>query len=176
MFFVFSFCPLLSSVVFFVTRGSQLAAELLVVGITWWYTYQSYRIRKGINLGKTISSLLLYNGELGREFSRCLADMICQCSGSMYFLCANSIDDVVVFLHMLISLFTDFSLHYTSSLPQHMYVPSLRITIISYALLQAALGYPSVSPELDGLIDPYACSVTVPVRSLVSTSFPDKLL
>ncbi|KAI1784400.1 hypothetical protein LXA43DRAFT_1101438 [Ganoderma leucocontextum] len=47
-----------------VWRGSQLAAELLVVGITWWYSYQSYRIRKGINLGKTISSLLIYNGSL----------------------------------------------------------------------------------------------------------------
>ncbi|KAI1784391.1 hypothetical protein LXA43DRAFT_1101431 [Ganoderma leucocontextum] len=47
-----------------VWRGSQLAAELLVVGITWWYSYQSYRMRKGIKLGKTISSLLIYNGSL----------------------------------------------------------------------------------------------------------------
>ncbi|KAI1784396.1 hypothetical protein LXA43DRAFT_1066798 [Ganoderma leucocontextum] len=42
----------------------QLAAELLVVGITWWYSYQSYRMRRGINLGKTISSFLVYNGSL----------------------------------------------------------------------------------------------------------------
>ncbi|KAI1784403.1 hypothetical protein LXA43DRAFT_1101440 [Ganoderma leucocontextum] len=47
-----------------VWRGSQLAAELLVVGITWWYSYQSYRIQKGIKIGKTISSLLIYNGSL----------------------------------------------------------------------------------------------------------------
>ncbi|KAI1786620.1 hypothetical protein LXA43DRAFT_1099016 [Ganoderma leucocontextum] len=48
-----------------VTRVSQLAAELLVVGMTWWYTYQSYRIRKdGIKLGKSISSLLIYNGSI----------------------------------------------------------------------------------------------------------------
>lgn len=45
-----------------VIRGSQFAAELLVIGITWWYSYQSYRIRKGVKLGRTISSLLLYNG------------------------------------------------------------------------------------------------------------------
>ena len=37
--------------------------ELLVIGITWWYTYQSYRIRKGIDLGRTVSSLLVYNGK-----------------------------------------------------------------------------------------------------------------
>ncbi|KAI1781600.1 hypothetical protein LXA43DRAFT_671243 [Ganoderma leucocontextum] len=47
-----------------VWRGSQLTAELLVVGITWWYSYQSYRMRKGINFGHTISSLLIYNGSL----------------------------------------------------------------------------------------------------------------
>ncbi|KAI1782329.1 hypothetical protein LXA43DRAFT_1187693 [Ganoderma leucocontextum] len=47
-----------------VARASQLTAELLVVVITWWYSYQSYRIRKGINLGKTVSSLLIYNGSL----------------------------------------------------------------------------------------------------------------
>ncbi|KAM5545062.1 hypothetical protein V8D89_001173 [Ganoderma adspersum] len=45
-------------------RGSQLAAELLVIGITWWYSYQSYRLRKGLNIGNTVSSLLLYNGSL----------------------------------------------------------------------------------------------------------------
>ncbi|KAM5536834.1 hypothetical protein V8D89_009552 [Ganoderma adspersum] len=42
----------------------QIAAELLVIIITWWYTYQSYRIRKGgLKLGESISSLLIYNGE-----------------------------------------------------------------------------------------------------------------
>lgn len=46
-----------------VFRGSQFAAELLVVGITWYYTHQSYFIQRGISLGNTISSLLLYNGE-----------------------------------------------------------------------------------------------------------------
>ncbi|KAI1786610.1 hypothetical protein LXA43DRAFT_1099008 [Ganoderma leucocontextum] len=45
-------------------RASQFAAELLVVGITWWYTYQSYRIRKGVDLGKTVSSVLFYTGSL----------------------------------------------------------------------------------------------------------------
>ena len=44
-------------------RGPQLAAELLVIGITWWYTFQSYRIQKNIKMGKTISSFLLHNGE-----------------------------------------------------------------------------------------------------------------
>lgn len=52
----------------FVTRASQFLAELLVVGITWWYTYQSYRIRQGVELGKTVSSLLLYNGESRHVF------------------------------------------------------------------------------------------------------------
>ena len=46
-----------------VIRTSQFAAELLVVGITWWYTYRSYRIRTGFIVGKPISSLLVYNGE-----------------------------------------------------------------------------------------------------------------
>ncbi|KAM5543652.1 hypothetical protein V8D89_002903 [Ganoderma adspersum] len=44
-----------------VLRMSQFMQELLVVGLTWWYSYQSYRISKGISLGKTVSSLLLYN-------------------------------------------------------------------------------------------------------------------
>ncbi|PIL32837.1 hypothetical protein GSI_04954 [Ganoderma sinense ZZ0214-1] len=47
-----------------VARASQIAAEMLVVSITWWYSYQSYRIRKGVELGKTISSLLVYNGDI----------------------------------------------------------------------------------------------------------------
>ncbi|KAI1786614.1 hypothetical protein LXA43DRAFT_1109322 [Ganoderma leucocontextum] len=59
-----SLSPALVISVNVVKRASQFAAELLVVGITWWYTYQSYRIRKGVNLGKTISSLLFYNGSI----------------------------------------------------------------------------------------------------------------
>ncbi|KAI1784398.1 hypothetical protein LXA43DRAFT_1123642, partial [Ganoderma leucocontextum] len=59
-----SLSPTLSIRFNVVWGGSLLAAELLVVSITWWYSYQSYRIRKGINLGKTISSLLIYNGSL----------------------------------------------------------------------------------------------------------------
>ena len=55
-------CPLQLSTAGIVTRGSQFTAELFVVSITWYYTYRSYRIRKGIKLGKTISSLLFYNG------------------------------------------------------------------------------------------------------------------
>ena len=51
-------------IVFAIVRGPQLASELLVVGITWWYTYQLYRIRKGVELGGTVSHLLFYNGEL----------------------------------------------------------------------------------------------------------------
>ncbi|KAM5545075.1 hypothetical protein V8D89_001186 [Ganoderma adspersum] len=39
------------------------AIELIVVGITWWYTYQWYRIRSGLQLGKSISSVLIYNGK-----------------------------------------------------------------------------------------------------------------
>ncbi|PIL32856.1 hypothetical protein GSI_04973 [Ganoderma sinense ZZ0214-1] len=47
-----------------ITRASQLAAELLVIIITWWYTFQSYRLRKhGIKGAKSISSVLVYNGE-----------------------------------------------------------------------------------------------------------------
>ncbi|KAI1784404.1 hypothetical protein LXA43DRAFT_1123682 [Ganoderma leucocontextum] len=49
-----------------------LAAELLVVGITWWYSYQSYRMRKGMKLGKTVSSLLIYNGSV---YFLCLATL-----------------------------------------------------------------------------------------------------
>lgn len=44
-------------------RGSQLAVELLVIGITWWYTYRWHRLQSGVKLGETISSLLIYNGE-----------------------------------------------------------------------------------------------------------------
>ena len=39
-------------------------AELLVVGVTWWYTYQSYRIQKSLKIGSTLGSLLLYYGKL----------------------------------------------------------------------------------------------------------------
>lgn len=60
--------PTSTMIVFIVTRGSQLAAEMLVVGITWWYSYQSYRIKRGIKLGKTVSSLLLYNGGLASKY------------------------------------------------------------------------------------------------------------
>ncbi|KAI1786613.1 hypothetical protein LXA43DRAFT_897616, partial [Ganoderma leucocontextum] len=66
-----SLSPTLSIRFNVVLRGSQLTAELLVVSITWWYTYQSYRIRKGVNLGKTVSSLLVYNGEPSRSGSSC---------------------------------------------------------------------------------------------------------
>ena len=44
-------------------RMSQFVQEFLVVGLTWWYSYQSYRISKRVSLGKTVSSLLLYNGK-----------------------------------------------------------------------------------------------------------------
>lgn len=54
---------LLSVIVTIVARVSQLLAELLVVSITWWYTYQSYRIKKGIKFRNSISSFLIYNGE-----------------------------------------------------------------------------------------------------------------
>ncbi|KAM5545114.1 hypothetical protein V8D89_001225 [Ganoderma adspersum] len=47
-----------------VIRVPQLASELLVVGITWWHTYESYRIRKGTKLGNTIGALLFYNGSM----------------------------------------------------------------------------------------------------------------
>ncbi|PIL32835.1 hypothetical protein GSI_04952 [Ganoderma sinense ZZ0214-1] len=43
----------------------DLGIELLVIVITWWYHYQSYRVRKGgIDLGQSISSLLVYNGSI----------------------------------------------------------------------------------------------------------------
>ncbi|KAI1782330.1 hypothetical protein LXA43DRAFT_957545, partial [Ganoderma leucocontextum] len=64
-----SLSPTLSIRVIAVLRGSQFAAELLVIGITWWYTYRSYRIQKGVNLGKTISSLLVYNGSIYFQIS-----------------------------------------------------------------------------------------------------------
>ena len=56
------FLPSISISAPIIARVSQLMAELLVIGVTWWYTYQTYRIRRGIKLGKTISSLLFYNG------------------------------------------------------------------------------------------------------------------
>ena len=53
-----------------VLRVSQLAAELLVVSITWRHTYhwQLYNVRKdsGIKYGASIGSFLVYNGELSR--------------------------------------------------------------------------------------------------------------
>lgn len=60
---IFPLRLLISLVVKAVLRGSQFAVDLLVVGITWWYSYQSYRIREGIKLGETLSSVLIYNGE-----------------------------------------------------------------------------------------------------------------
>ncbi|KAM5545175.1 hypothetical protein V8D89_001286 [Ganoderma adspersum] len=46
-----------------VSRAAQLAAELLVVAITGWYTYQSYHVWKdSLKLGRSLSSLLIYNG------------------------------------------------------------------------------------------------------------------
>ncbi len=76
-----------SPIVIVVTRGSQFAAELLAVGITWWYTYRSYRIRKEVNLGKPISSLLVYNGESAISYIILFpADAMDECAGSMYFL------------------------------------------------------------------------------------------
>ncbi|PIL32833.1 hypothetical protein GSI_04950 [Ganoderma sinense ZZ0214-1] len=41
----------------------DIVIELLAVVVTWWYSFQSYRIRKGtVGLGKSLSSLLIYNG------------------------------------------------------------------------------------------------------------------
>ena len=54
-----------------IARASQLVAELLVVGITWWYTYKAYQIREGIELGKTVSSFLFYNGKFAHGSSCC---------------------------------------------------------------------------------------------------------
>ena len=52
-----------------VTRGSQIAAELLVITVTWLYTYwwRSHQERD-IHVGPSISSFLMYNG----EFCPCL--------------------------------------------------------------------------------------------------------
>ncbi|KAM5543380.1 hypothetical protein V8D89_002965 [Ganoderma adspersum] len=44
-----------------VTWASQLAIELLVVAVTWWYSYQLHHVQKGINIGNSISSLLVHN-------------------------------------------------------------------------------------------------------------------
>ena len=55
----------LNNTVNLVSRASQLAAELLVVSVTWWYTYKSYRTLKvGVKVGQSLSSILVYNGEL----------------------------------------------------------------------------------------------------------------
>ncbi len=68
-----SSCSRALLLVILATRVSQLAAELLVVIITWWYTYQSYRLRNhGIKGAKTISSLLVYNGECSLTSPRSL--------------------------------------------------------------------------------------------------------
>ncbi|KAI1784502.1 hypothetical protein LXA43DRAFT_210190 [Ganoderma leucocontextum] len=60
-----SLSPALSVRFTVIGRASQLAAELLVIGITWWYSYRSYRITKNnIKLGRSLSSLLIYNGSI----------------------------------------------------------------------------------------------------------------
>ncbi|PIL37602.1 hypothetical protein GSI_01296 [Ganoderma sinense ZZ0214-1] len=48
------------------SRASQLAAELVVVAITWWHAYQSaYQLRKyGAHVRTSISSILVYNGNI----------------------------------------------------------------------------------------------------------------
>ena len=63
-------CSRLPSTVTVVTRVSQLGIEVLVIVVTWWYNYQSYRVQKGrINLGQSISSVLVYNGESVHQLS-----------------------------------------------------------------------------------------------------------
>ncbi|PIL32969.1 hypothetical protein GSI_05087 [Ganoderma sinense ZZ0214-1] len=48
-----------------VSRAAQLAAELLVVAITWWYTYQLYHVwQDSLKVGRSFSSLLIYNGSI----------------------------------------------------------------------------------------------------------------
>ena len=66
--------PLLTFVtVLVVARASQLVGELIVIGITWWYTYQSYRIRKISNSSsRTVNSVLVSNGESLYGLSRSL--------------------------------------------------------------------------------------------------------
>ncbi|KAI1786647.1 hypothetical protein LXA43DRAFT_1099039 [Ganoderma leucocontextum] len=46
------------------TATSIFMAELLVVAVTWWYSYRSYRIQRSVQLGRTISSFLVYNGSI----------------------------------------------------------------------------------------------------------------
>ena len=39
-------------------------SELLVLAITWWYTYQSYHIMEdSLKRGTSILTLLVYNGK-----------------------------------------------------------------------------------------------------------------
>ena len=45
--------------------GTRFMSELLVLAITWWYTYQSYRILKdSMKLRRSILSVLVYNGKV----------------------------------------------------------------------------------------------------------------
>ncbi|KAI1786608.1 hypothetical protein LXA43DRAFT_48708 [Ganoderma leucocontextum] len=58
-------CSLPPSIVTLVTRVSQLATEVLVVALTWWYGYRAYRVRRGtIDFRKSLSSLIVYNGSI----------------------------------------------------------------------------------------------------------------
>ena len=47
-----------------VVGALRVMSELLVLAITWWYTYQSYHIMEdSIKRGTSILTLLVYNGK-----------------------------------------------------------------------------------------------------------------
>ena len=126
-------------VVLIITRGSQLTTEMLAVGITWWYTYQSYRIRKGIDIGKTISSLLFYNGEQAHVLSY-FSLTSHKFSGSMYFLCVSGLTFTVLQL-----------------------IPISRRFLAAMYIIDIILATRSVRPSTSdqGRINPYIYSMTL---------------
>ncbi|EJF57155.1 hypothetical protein DICSQDRAFT_174213 [Dichomitus squalens LYAD-421 SS1] len=41
-----------------------IVADSIVLGTTWWYTYQSYRAQRGIHIRSSLTSAMLYNGSI----------------------------------------------------------------------------------------------------------------
>ena len=64
----------------------RVMSELLVLAITWWYTYQSYHIMEdSLKLGTSILSLLVYNGKPPPSSVVLLTNAVIKPSGSVYF-------------------------------------------------------------------------------------------
>ena len=63
---------------------------MIVVIVTWWYTYGIHHGLKGFGLGRTLASVMLYNGERQCSFlPKEVQTNLPFCAGSLYFVYVN---------------------------------------------------------------------------------------